>query len=129
MLADTLSIDVAASEGVAFARLGAWIAGLGWEQIDEQALATIDAAMASGAPVLVLDLAEVPVLCAEHLAYLLRCWRHFDARSGRLALCGVGPQQRELLEMTALEGQFRVFADRAAAVASLGQTTTPGGGR
>jgi len=76
--------------------------------------------MAAAEPRLVLDLAGVDYVSSAGLRVLLATAKRVKRERGRLVLCGLQEQVREVLEMSGMLPLFTVAADEAAAVEQAG---------
>ena len=73
----------------------------------------IDAALASGANTVVLDLSEVNFVDSSALAVMVRTMKHCRERNGELILCGLRQPVRIIFELTHMDRAFRIFASVA----------------
>jgi len=74
--------------------------------------------VANGCSRIVLDLGAVPYMDSSGLATLITAMKQTRATGGGLKLCGLQDAVRSVLEMTGLDTQIEVYADREAAVLS-----------
>jgi anti-sigma B factor antagonist len=81
----------------------------------------LDAVIAGGDAAIVLDLSAVEFIDSTGLSVLLNGLRQVNQRHGRMALVCTNPTVLRLFEITSLDATFEICADRATAVASVGQ--------
>ena len=67
----------------------------------------------------VVDLNRVRYFGSVFLSLLLRCWKDVTSRGGTMLLCGVSPQARELLRITALDTLWAIYDSRQQAIEVL----------
>lgn len=106
----------AAARGVQVWRLG--VPALADHHAIVAAMAEILPAVAPGVR-LVLDLATVVRVHSALLARLVDLHRRVAAAGGRLALCGLRPEVRDLFAVTQTDQLLAIYADCDAAVAAL----------
>ena len=80
-------------------------------QIEEDILLCIQ----SGAREMLLDCANLDYVTGAGMQTFLRLAREMQAVSGKLAICNLHPQVREMFEMCGLESMIPVYEDQAAA--------------
>jgi anti-anti-sigma factor len=68
---------------------------------------------------LVVDLHNAEFLGSSTLGWLLELRRLVHSRHGQMALCGVSPTAREVLEVTRLADHWPIYASREEAVVSF----------
>ena len=68
---------------------------------------------------LAIDLSETSFFGSGLLAIILRVYSRLHHRQGRLALCGLQPHCREVLQTTRLDTLWPVYETRSEAVANL----------
>lgn len=79
----------------------------------------VEAERAAGWSRIVLDLGEVIAVDSSGIGELVACAADLSRHRGRLALTGLAPQVRDILELTQLLSTFEVFGDAEEAVAAL----------
>ena len=67
----------------------------------------------------IVDLAETRLILNDGLRVLLAAARQARKTGTRLALCGLGSHERELLEISGLASLFEIYPTRAEALAAL----------
>lgn len=92
-----------------------------FETIDEPALERLASFLLSltenkDLKKLVIDLSETTFFGSGLLAIILRVYSRLSARGGQMALCGLRPHCRQVLETTRLDTLWPVYATRAEAV-------------
>lgn len=75
----------------------------------------------AGAPgaSLVIDLGEVAYVSSAGLRVLLMAVRKAKAGKGKVALCGIQPQVKEVFDISGLSAVFSIHPERQAAVQSV----------
>ena len=68
----------------------------------------------------VVDLSDVSYFGSSFITFLLRCHEIVKPRGSELVLAGVNPRIRELLQTTALDMLWAIYATPQEALASLG---------
>ena len=89
--------------------------------VDEDAehfASTLQTALTSPNPRVVVSLQDVPYLDSAALEGLLDATDELANRASKLKLAQVSPTCREILELTGLTGRFRIFNDVQDAVRS-----------
>lgn len=66
---------------------------------------------------IVVDLAKVSYIDSSGLAVLIEAMQRVQAYGGSLALCGLGGSVQHIFAIACLDQVFRIFPDRAAALA------------
>jgi anti-anti-sigma factor len=79
-------------------------------------LGEVTAAIA-GAPLVVLNLSELPFMSSLFIGMLVALDRRVKAAGGRLRLCGLRPQTHEALSIAKLDTVLSICADESAALA------------
>jgi anti-anti-sigma factor len=67
-----------------------------------------------------VDLSDVSYFGSSFITFLLRCHEIVKPRGSELVLAGVNPRIRELLQTTALDMLWAIYATPQEALASLG---------
>lgn len=86
-----------------------------------EAETSIDGAIAGGATRLVLNLAGLEYISSAGLRVLLATAKKLSRQNGRIALCGLRQNVREVFEISGLMSIFQIAADEAAAQALVTQ--------
>jgi anti-sigma B factor antagonist len=120
-------LDVRQAGGVTVARVAA---DASWDDEGRKALAARLEDLASR-PGLVLDLGPVTFLDSTFVGLLVGLHKRARHAGGRLALCGLGAQAREVLGRTRLDRLLNLYPAEADALASFAPGGRPGaeGGR
>ena len=108
-------LDVRQAGGVAVARLAA---DESWDNEVTKFLADQLDSLA-GRQGLVVDLGRVVFLDSSLVGLLVGLHKRARQAGGRLALCGLGPQARDVLDRTRLDRLLHVYPGEAEAVASF----------
>ena len=82
-------------------------------------MARLGGLISSGVSTILVDLASVMYLTSAAFRALLVANRDIGAKNGRLALCGVMGQVRELFEMGGLLNVFTIYPSREEALSKL----------
>ena len=82
--------------------------------------ATVDKLVSSGATKIVINLEHANYIDSAGLGALIETHRTTKAKSGRLALCNLGPNFKRALEFARLLTIFETFPTEDAAVQSFG---------
>jgi len=85
---------------------------------------TVDATVAEGADILLLDLKDVTFIDSSGLGALVVILKQMRASKRKLYICSIGDQVRMLFELTSMDRVFEVFADREAFEAQICQTAS-----
>jgi stage II sporulation protein AA (anti-sigma F factor antagonist) len=83
-------------------------------------MARLGEIISSGVKTILIDLASVMYLTSAAFRALLVANRDIGAKSGRLALCRVVGQVRDLFEMGGLLNVFTIYPSRDEALSKLG---------
>lgn len=91
------------------------------ELIVEQASREVmDAVLASGPPQVILDLSVTEFFGSSFIEVLFRAWNRLQQKpGGKMALVGLGPYCREVLEITHLDKLWPMYDTRDAALAGM----------
>jgi anti-anti-sigma factor len=73
----------------------------------------------TGIRALVIDLQQVEYLTSAGFRTLIAIRRHTEQTSIGLALCGLNDVAHDLFEVSGLLGSFRIYSDRASALAGV----------
>jgi anti-sigma B factor antagonist len=84
---------------------------------DMQIRAAIQASRGAGR--LVLNLSRLKFVSSLFLANLMTLYRRMSASQGKLKLCGLRPEAREVLHVTRLDTLFGIHDDESGAVSSF----------
>lgn len=104
---------------------GITVAGLAdAELLDAQAIGEVegelrDLAYGLGPAALLLDFGRVRLMSSCMLGVLLGFSRRFHASGGRLKLCGLTPDLREVFRIAHYQGLFEVYSDEMQALDSF----------
>jgi anti-anti-sigma factor len=79
----------------------------------------VEALVAGNEPRLLVDFAGVEFVSSAGLRVVLALVKKVKAARGALALCGVQPAVREVLEITGFAGMIDIHPERAAGLAAL----------
>jgi anti-sigma B factor antagonist len=80
----------------------------------------LSAAMEADLPLIVLDLSRLGYFGSTFIEALICVWKHLNARpGGRMSLCGLTANCREVVGITHLDQLWSVFDTREEAVRSL----------
>ncbi len=98
--------------------------------LDGDALRQLDQLLAeltaqNTAVCLLLDASATRFVDSNFLEVLIRYWKRISQQGGRLALCNLGPECREVLAATRLDTLWPIFSDREKALEQLARS--PGG--
>ena len=72
-----------------------------------------------GTPALVVNLEKVNYMDSSGVATLVECLQRLADYDGKMALCGITPRAREVLEITNLAGVFDFYDTEEEALRSL----------
>jgi anti-anti-sigma factor len=75
-----------------------------------------------GGPIrnVVLDFHRTAYYGSTALGFFIKVWKRVRSRGGRMAFCNVSKLEREILQVTKLDGLWPVCASRAEALAAVG---------
>ena len=90
--------------------------------LSEQAIALC----ATGIRAILIDLAQVPHLTSSGLRSLLTINKRAEQAGVGTALCGMTELIYDLFDVSGMLGVFRIYADRASALAAIDQPGNPG---
>ena len=76
-------------------------------------------AVQNGARVVIINLAQVPMIDSSGVGSLMRCYSALRAAGGRVKLVAANDIVRQTLGVTHLEKLFDFYADEASAIASV----------
>jgi len=74
--------------------------------------------IARALPRLVVDLSDVTYIDSSGLALFIETLQRMQSKGGQLVLCGLGPSVRAIFEIARLDQVFKIYADRATALAA-----------
>jgi len=83
--------------------------------------AVVDACDARDTHSVVLDFSDTDYYGSTALGFFLILWKRIRSRDGRMAFCHVSQHEREVLELTKLDGLWPICATRAEAIAAIGR--------
>lgn len=116
---DQLSIDQSSTpEGYRVIRLKGWVTA-------KNTPALLDIIHQSRGLNTVLDLAEVPYMDSSGLGALLNGYLGCQKYGGQFVLASAVPRVRELLQLTKVDGLFRMYLTPEDAVIEFTKTATP----
>jgi anti-anti-sigma factor len=75
-----------------------------------------------GIRALLIDLQQVDYLTSAGFRALIAIRRHTEQASIGMALCGLNDVVHDLFEVSGLLGRFRIYSDRASALAGIAKT-------
>src|SRR5688572_24778934 len=78
----------------------------------------LDPLIARKTPVIIADLSGVTYIDSSGLALFIEALQRVQGYGGKLALCGLGASLRAIFEIARLDQIFRIFPDKAAALAA-----------
>ena len=78
-----------------------------------------NAALGSGAPHLAIDMSKLDYISSAGLRVLLMLAKKVQQAQGRVALCGLAPNVREVFSVSGFDTIFSIQPDPAAAVAAV----------
>ncbi len=92
--------------------------------LDEDALQQLDRLLAEltagdAVPCLLLDGSSTRFVDSNFLEVLIRYWKRISQRGGRLALCSLSPECREVVQATRLHTLWPIFPNRQEALEHL----------
>lgn len=67
---------------------------------------------------LIADLSGIEFLSSAGIRELVSAYKRVRAANGDLRLCSLSPRAREVMEITGLDAQFRIFPSQVEAVGS-----------
>lgn len=92
-------------------------------EVDNRSALDLEAALVesinAGCESFLLDLGDLEEISSGALRVLLTIGKRLELEGGCLALCGLQPEIREVLEMARMTRDFRVLPDRAAGLRFL----------
>lgn len=87
--------------------------------VDGAAALILDAIDGVDAPLVVVDLTQLPAFGTAFLAVLIRCWKRISQRGGTLALAGSSRDVLDLLKITRFDTIWPLYDGVPGAVAAL----------
>jgi anti-anti-sigma factor len=69
----------------------------------------------------VLDFQRTAYYGSTALGFFIKVWKRVRSRGGQMAFCNVSGLEREILQVTKLDGLWPVCASRAEALAAVGR--------
>lgn len=99
-----------------------------YENLDERLLeglrgAALEVSKAADPPWVVIDLSNTRFFGSAFIEILFRLWNRMNSRpGGQFAISGLTPYCAEVLKITHLDSLWKIFPDRASAVAALAAT-------
>jgi anti-anti-sigma factor len=85
----------------------------------QSAETTLSAALGAGSPQLVLDMSGLDYISSAGLRVLLVVAKKAQQAKGKMALCGLSPNVREVFSVSGFDTIFSIQPDRAAAIAAV----------
>lgn len=82
---------------------------------------TLTARLSDGLPMVVLDMADVPIMDSAGLDSLLDAQEQIALQGGTLKLCNLAPLCQEVLRVTEVGNCFDCFSETKSAVGSFAQ--------
>lgn len=92
---------------------------MSWDLIEAAAPVVLKPVLEQEVPMVIFDLSEVNYFGSVFLQLLLRCHTKIKTRGGELVLCGVNPNAKELLQLTALDTLWAIYDTRDEALEAL----------
>jgi anti-anti-sigma factor len=92
---------------------------LEYRQIEAAGSAILDLLGAAGLKGVVLDFHKTDCYGSSALEFFLRLWKRVSGHGGRMALCNVSEQEREILAVTRLDSLWPVCGSRAEALKAV----------
>lgn len=84
------------------------------QQVEETLMARVP-----GRPALVLDFAGLEYISSAGLRVMLKIAKQSRADGGKLALCGLAPQVREVFDISGFSTILSIHTDRSAALGAV----------
>lgn len=120
-----MSIRALTPEVVVDRRVSVVSLGAGSQSLDEQVLdaglrdALLEIADEADPPLIVLDVAQTTYFGSSFIEIVFRMWNRLRSKGGNLAICGVTPYCREVLQVAHLDTLWKLYPTRDEAVAGL----------
>jgi anti-anti-sigma factor len=112
--------SVTREQGVTIISLGPEYETLNDAELEDLKSVLLNTAVEADHPLVVLDLSRLGYFGSSFIEALICVWKHLSARpGGRMALCGLTANCREVVGITHLDQLWSVFDTREEAVRSL----------
>jgi anti-sigma B factor antagonist len=112
--------SVTREQGVTVIALGPEYENLNDVELEDLKGVLLKTAVEADPPLVVLDLSRLRYFGSSFIEALIRVWNHLNARpSGRMSLCGLTANCREVVGVTHLDRLWSVYETREEAVRSL----------
>ncbi|MBX2863529.1 MAG: STAS domain-containing protein [Leptolyngbyaceae cyanobacterium MAG.088] len=79
----------------------------------------VDATLAKGTKVLLIDLKDITFVDSSGLGVLVACLKNARTAGCKMYICSINDQVRMLFELTSMDRVFEIFEDRAAFKAAV----------
>ena len=110
-----MDISVEHEAGVVWVGITGRVDGSTAEECHERVMAALEPADRF----LVLDATDLSYISSAGLRTILRLVKHLDDRGGKLVLCGLSPEVREVFRTSGFDKIMPIVADREAARAAV----------
>jgi anti-anti-sigma factor len=112
--------SVTREQGVTVIALGPEYENLNAAELEDLKGLLLKTAVEAQPPLVLLDLSRLQYFGSSFIEALIRVWNHLNARpGGRMSLCGLTANCREVVGFTHLDRLWSVFETREEAVRSL----------
>lgn len=91
--------------------------------LDQSVDQVIDSLQSSEAVQLIVDFQRMPYFGTMMLTALLRFWKRIRDLGGRMALCNLSEDSRDVLAVTRLDTVWKIYTSQAEAIAGIGKQT------
>jgi anti-anti-sigma factor len=119
-LLPTKAPSVTREQGVTVISLGPEYENLNDAELEDLKGVLLHTAVEADPPLVVLDLSRLRYFGSSFIEALIRAWNHLNARpDGRMSLCGLTANCREVVGITRLDQLWSIFETRDEAVRSL----------
>jgi anti-anti-sigma factor len=85
---------------------------LDYEQIEQEAAEVLNLLASGAIRNVILDFRRTDYYGSTALGFVLKLWKRVRSRNGRMAFCNVSDHEREILQVTALDGLWPVCSTR-----------------
>ena len=110
-----MDISIDHEDGVVWVGVAGRVDGATAQECRERVMAALEPADRF----LVFDAAGLSFIGSVGLRTILRLFQHLDARGGKLVLCGLSPEVREVFRTSGFDKIMPIVADREAARAAV----------